>query len=634
MHEVVRSGDLNPLPLAEATTDAEGRFQLSGAAGTRFVLLAEGGGEIAASPEITVPAEVILRLAAPWRLPLRVVSARSRRPLPDASLALVSRSPFLVWHARANDQGEATFEGLAAETLVVLGSAPGHRSSANTITEEEVERLGDERIDVSLLSVGRVRGVVLDGEVPVPGATVSVVGQGASSTSDSNGRFELEATFSASDEHVEAHLGNRAGLARIGKEGTDIVVRLQDGARLRLRIVGPGPQDIRGSLALNDPEFEFVHFRIRQVDQLFEALPPGTYDLTVRAHGFVGNSMEIKLAAGDDVEREVTLAEEAETTEISGRVLDEQGRPLTEATVMAFRVLEPQERADDAPDRDLASSGSGRRVDRSGAFHLRDVIEAGYELRAEANGFLVTKARVRAPASDVQLVLRKGKTLEGLVVDAQGRPIVNATVEARPADLSYWSYLRLLEERDRRDLPAAPINEEYERNLEEHDRLDRHAEEVQRARLIEFQRQAENTSHGTAVSDATGAFGVGGLEDAIFDVRASAEGFVEATVQAKAPDKGLRIMLAPGAVLDVRVLDEDGEDIGSSYVTATLLRPTGASVKYDCSYVKHRFRFAHLPAGRYRIEASKSAHRPGKSLELQLAPGTREALTLQLERAW
>lgn len=116
------------------------------------------------------------------------------------------------------------------------------------------------------------------------------------------------------------------------------------------------------------------------------------------------------------------------STELAGTVVDENGQPIADATV--FLV----ERATDG--RAFAEV----ETDRVGAFRLAEGLTehdlAACELGAFANGFLRKVVAAPSPgvgASDLVLVLERGRTLSGRVVDEDGLPVPDVELMAYTA---------------------------------------------------------------------------------------------------------------------------------------------------------------------------------------------------------
>ncbi|MCP3061111.1 carboxypeptidase-like regulatory domain-containing protein [Myxococcus sp. K38C18041901] len=120
---------------------------------------------------------------------------------------------------------------------------------------------------------------------------------------------------------------------------------------------------------------------------------------------------------------------------LEGIILDEDDQPVTAATVVAMTPprlmkavarptgeLDPVEQVGGVTQwfGDYASDRFEMEVDDAGRFVL-EVAQAGsHFLVASAEGFVVTRVDVSAPAKDLRLVLRAGGQVEGTVVSATG----------------------------------------------------------------------------------------------------------------------------------------------------------------------------------------------------------------------
>jgi hypothetical protein len=111
---------------------------------------------------------------------------------------------------------------------------------------------------------------------------------------------------------------------------------------------------------------------------------------------------------------------------VTGVVIDrETDKPLPEARVDAYR----RGRSGDG-------TGSDARTDAHGRFTL-EVDPGEYRIRAAADAYNDTTMDMtigEAGASEVRLGLEKGASIEGRVLDAQGRPAVGSRLSATPVE--------------------------------------------------------------------------------------------------------------------------------------------------------------------------------------------------------
>ncbi|HEX3128595.1 MAG TPA: carboxypeptidase-like regulatory domain-containing protein, partial [Thermoanaerobaculia bacterium] len=163
----------------------------------------------------------------------------------------------------------------------------------------------------------------------------------------------------------------------------------------------------------------------------FEAVPGRELTLTAAAPGFF--EQETSLVVQPDDRRAPALALEPAVA-LAGIVLDEQGRPVSAVEVKAR--LQPGSRA-----RTMAAWGSGGTAitTAAGAFRISTLYPGlAHELTLARRGFATTRETVPPlepgrPAAPLRLVLRKGRTGFGRVVNQTDQPVVGATVLLEPA---------------------------------------------------------------------------------------------------------------------------------------------------------------------------------------------------------
>jgi uncharacterized GH25 family protein len=166
------------------------------------------------------------------------------------------------------------------------------------------------------------------------------------------------------------------------------------------------------------------------------ALEPGSYHVRARCVGYSGVEKSVKLVKG---EPQNVVLELQRGTEISGRILNRDGRPVAGARVIAMRDFA-------GPEADLETIFAGfvaleqtfeekyvaeARTAEDGSYRLTGLDTWWYTVRAVATSYSFgEKEGVPAPSNDVDLLLDPGGTLQGLVRSSSGEVVPGARVAA------------------------------------------------------------------------------------------------------------------------------------------------------------------------------------------------------------
>ena len=117
------------------------------------------------------------------------------------------------------------------------------------------------------------------------------------------------------------------------------------------------------------------------------------------------------------------------TGTIKGRVVSDDGRPVTNATIMAQAVTG-------------APAAKPSRVDAEGKFVFEDLPSAAYVVVATAPGYIDQSMALSDPSqwprhligAQLKITMIKGGVITGTVTNAKGEPIVGVPVNASPAN--------------------------------------------------------------------------------------------------------------------------------------------------------------------------------------------------------
>ena len=117
------------------------------------------------------------------------------------------------------------------------------------------------------------------------------------------------------------------------------------------------------------------------------------------------------------------------TGTIKGRVVSDDGRPVTNATIMAQAVTG-------------APAAKPSRVDAEGKFVFEDLPSAAYVVVATAPGYIDQSMSLGDPSqwprhligAQLKITMIKGGVITGTVTNAKGEPVVGVPVNASPAN--------------------------------------------------------------------------------------------------------------------------------------------------------------------------------------------------------
>ncbi|HET8646572.1 MAG TPA: carboxypeptidase-like regulatory domain-containing protein, partial [Vicinamibacteria bacterium] len=295
------------------------------------------------------------------------------------------------------------------------------------------------KLDLFLAPGGSLRGTVRgpDGK-PLSAAAVSVASElGVFGGTATVRRTSEAGTFEAWGLPAGAYVVlvhqpgsgtavRRVVLARNAEERVDVT--LEPASRLRGRLVDEEQRPVRAAVALQEIEGQNVVATLGQVVTteadaegrfLLAEVPRAAVSLAVTSQGYAPKRVEATVARPDmdlgDVVVERGLA-------IRGGVRDAQGRPV--------------------PHADLRAHGEGPGTARGaleghagedGTFLLPGAQPGLYRVRATADGYTVATERASAGGDPVVLVLERGGSLTGTVVDEKGVPVPVFRVAAEPA---------------------------------------------------------------------------------------------------------------------------------------------------------------------------------------------------------
>jgi uncharacterized GH25 family protein len=158
----------------------------------------------------------------------------------------------------------------------------------------------------------------------------------------------------------------------------------------------------------------------------FTGLREGKYRLVTASSRHVPGQHPVEVAAGEQ-QQDITLTL-AEGGFVAGTVLDELGRPIVGARVGAHRR---QEMAGGIT-MDALRSGESTQTDAAGRFLLGGVTDPVLRLTvSHPDHVQAMKADVPLRSTDVMISMTRYGSIEGVVVDEAGRPVIGSTITTR-----------------------------------------------------------------------------------------------------------------------------------------------------------------------------------------------------------
>ena len=408
----------------------------------------------------------------------------------------------------------------------VSATAPGHLPLVHHFAapnDETTLAPQEARTDVDLaLSLGgaRVEGVVVDERgMPIVGATITATADWADfvTTSDERGVFVADvragmttfvaerAGYAGSSSNVLAPSAVRLMMVR----ETVLAGRVIDAAT-QLPIAGARVEPGGGDdvvWATDEPSVltdEAGRFRI-------DGLPHGRYRPSAVAIGAKGRLAESIVLGTGEVADDLVI-QVAPAHHVQGKVL------LDGKTVCRDGWVSLTEKS-------TMDGGDSRRIDESGTVLFPAIDDGRYELSIECEGIESTPKEPFVVAGDVDGVtwsVPRGLVISGLVVDADGRPVGNATVRASVHE---------------------PV-------------------------------PGEDATGAYASSSSDGTFEVGGLHATTYDLGVDSDtqsGLPEPlpiTLAEGGDQKGLRVVLPRGGTIEGVVVDPAGKPIAGVRVQA------------------------------------------------------------------
>jgi len=340
-----------------------------------------------------------------------------------------------------NTSGYYRFKGLAGgEYGVGHGTLEGYRNPASSLrsilgtAQVVLDPTGIvEGVDFALRREALLAGIVVDvNGQPVEGAEVAlaedeVFGGGTHTQSDADGSFSFHGLPPVDDLCIQARkadtLVSASQTILLPEEGvTDLVLFLGppstisgtvvDGHGLALKDIEVWSQPVPGGSLGGPHTVSDIAGRYT-----LAGLAPGMHELTTRKAGSFGGAEGtgtlVELDAGDRITDLILVYDQALT--ISGHIMDTDGIPVVDATVVAMCI----------------GGAQPAKTDEQGRYQVADLADGIYDLEVMAKGYRDARRNgVRAGADGVDFAMDSGDfAISGRVLCADtGEPITKFEV--------------------------------------------------------------------------------------------------------------------------------------------------------------------------------------------------------------
>lgn len=392
------------VPGATTRSDAKGEFRFEHLVGVAFTVWARGPGYGDGLKERAAPGEPV-ELFLP---PLRSIAGKLRdedgNPI-AGTVHAVSRRLALFHKTTADAQGTFELKGLGEGPFYVLAEAPNRLPTALAQVEA-----GPGPLKLTLLKPRRLEVTLTHGGKPIDGV-VRLAGDHLAREAPSQqglGTFTALYPDKLMVTAVAGALSSAPQSVSLDSLVTRINLELEDGGRIAVTVIDEADQPVPDpEVELLTPAGEVVSKRKARTGELvaFGPVGQGDYLLRATAAGFVGASSPVKVGPGE-VSVELQLQK---GTVISGKVLDEYGRPAPGVSVL------------------VTPTGDSVLADQEGKFSANVPSPGLYELHAHHSDWGGGNLKVTAPKTGVELQLEPRAGAQ-VTVSAAGRRVEGAHV--------------------------------------------------------------------------------------------------------------------------------------------------------------------------------------------------------------
>ncbi|MBL8916008.1 MAG: carboxypeptidase regulatory-like domain-containing protein, partial [Archangium sp.] len=395
-------------------SDEKGAFRFEQLSGISFTVWGRAPGFGDGIKERAAPGDPVeLFLPAPRELRGRVRDEAGRGVA--ATVRLTSRRLARIIEVQADEQGGFSVSGLGEGPFAVSAVAPG--ALPTLLAEAEA---GADPIELTVRAPRRLEvRVVKDGQAFAPAdssadlvdAVLSMQGDHLSRSLEVKAGFKVIESLYPGELMLTAVAGQLSSVpTRVTLAGlvTQVTLVVDRAGTVAATVIDEGGQPVpRPTLELLTRGFEVVSKRTVQTGELavFGPIGAGEYQLRANAEGYASVTLPVKVKPGETT-LEVTMTK---GTVISGRVIDEYGRPAPGVAVL------------------ITPTGDSIIADAEGKFSASVPSPGLYELHAHHSDWGGVDFKVQAPKEGVQLQLEPRGGAE-ITVTANGRRVEGASV--------------------------------------------------------------------------------------------------------------------------------------------------------------------------------------------------------------
>lgn len=396
------------------TTDGQGRFRFEQLAGTSFTVWAQAPGFGLGVKERAAPGDPVeLFLPA-----LRSIAGKLRDEQGEpvaGTVRVVSRRLAHVIEAQATPDGRFEVTGLGEGPFYVAATAPGKLPSVRNQVEA-----GPDVVTLTLQTPRRLEVRLLAQGKPVSGV-VRLAGDHLTRELPAKDGLGVAETLYPGELVVSAVAGELSCTPqKVALDGlvTRVTLNLEKGGRISVTVLDEAEQPVPDPTVELLTGTEVVFKKKLKTGELgvFGPIGPGQYSLRGSAEGYQGATMPVALT-GAEASVEVVLAR---GTLISGRVIDEYGRPAPGVSVL------------------ITPTGDTVVADPEGKFSAPVPSPGLYSLHAHHSDWGGGEVKVTAPKSGVELQLEP-KAGAAVTVVADGRRVEGANVTLFHAEGNFRS---------------------------------------------------------------------------------------------------------------------------------------------------------------------------------------------------